>query len=62
MELQRRDSIGSRYATLSFCMIAVLAVCGGIVSINGRASDSRTNAKLECSLRRARSPGISGIF
>ena len=26
-----------RYATLSFCMIAVLAVCGGIVSINGES-------------------------
>ena len=31
MELQRRHRIGSRYATRIFCMIAVLAVCGGIV-------------------------------
>jgi hypothetical protein len=31
MELQRRDRIASRYATLGFCMIGVLAVCGGIV-------------------------------
>jgi subtilase family serine protease len=30
MKLKRRD-IGSRYAALGFCMIAVLAVCGGIV-------------------------------
>jgi subtilase family serine protease len=31
MELQRRHRIGSRYATRIFWMIAVLAVCGGIV-------------------------------
>ena len=31
MELKRRDRIGSRYAALSFFLIVLLAVCGGIV-------------------------------
>ena len=31
MEFEGRDRFGSRYATLVVCIIAVLAVCGGIV-------------------------------